>query len=142
MCGPIKCRAKLGGAGIWNVSTWGRDGGMGWARVPNVKPLVLALNQWCRLVAGGVCDGFSDVAEFARKAHHRKGMQDAMMLSSNLHTAPTIARLQASRPTTPALSRTRSPNSEQLGHPMPHGLPAPRPDPRCSLCAAASERRV
>ena len=21
-----------GGAGIWNVSTWGRDGGMGWAQ--------------------------------------------------------------------------------------------------------------
>ena len=31
LCGPIKWRAELGGAGIWNVLTWGRDGGMGWA---------------------------------------------------------------------------------------------------------------
>ena len=69
MCGPIKWRAELGGGRGYGMCRRG-DGTGEWVgrNVPNVKPLVLALNQWCRLVAGGVCDGFSDVAEFAPKS--------------------------------------------------------------------------
>ena len=36
----------IGGAGVWNVSTWGRDGGMGWALCSECETsVVLALNE-------------------------------------------------------------------------------------------------